>query len=202
VQEVSRRDEELKRAHERATGHRFIQAYNRRRSTRFAFREQRKPPAPDLVYATTRGRLVGVEVVTAYYDERDATTRWGPARGHHGGGWAGVDPDENLAAFINRVLADKCAKRYDVSGPCMLVVDARPPLTDERDIKRTVLPAIRVPTVVPYSEIYLGVDLPISLGNPSAHEGQYRIWQLYPSGRRGGAPVPGSGFPAPDESDD
>jgi len=187
----------LKSAHERAAGDRFIQAYNRRRGTRFTFREQRKPPAPDLVYATTRGRLLGVEVATAYYDEGDAKTRWGPARGRDGGVWAGVDPTENLAAFVSRLLAEKCAKSYEFSGPCILVVDARPPLTDERDIKRTVLPAISVPTAAPYSEIYLGVDLPISLRRPSAHEGQYRIWRLYPSGRRGGAPVPGSGFLVP-----
>ena len=192
---MSRRDEELKRAHERAAGDRFIHAYNRRHGTRFAFREQRE--APDLEYATSRGRLLGVEVATAYYDEGDAKTRWRPARGHDGGVWAGVDPDENLAAFTGRVLADKCAKSYSFSPPCILVIDARPPLTDERDIKRTVLPAIRVPTAVPYAEIYLGVALPISLGKPSAHEGQYRIWRLYPSGRRGGAPVPGSGFLVP-----
>jgi hypothetical protein len=136
-----------------------------------------------LVYATPRGRLLGVEVATAYYDEQDARTRWGPARGHEGGRWVGRDLDQGLARFINKVLADKCAKSYDFPAACILVIDARLPLTDEWDIRRTVLSAMRVPTALPYAEIYLA--------------GQYRIWRLYPSGRRGGAPVPGSGFPVP-----
>ena len=184
-------DEELKKRHERAAGDRFMAAYNRRHRTRFTFREQRE--APDLAYATRKGRLLGVEVVTAYYNEQDARVRWGRARGQHGGGWGGVNLDESLPTFINRVLADKCSKSYDFPAPCVLVIDARPPLTDEDDIKQSILPAVEVPAVVPYRAIYLGVDLPVSLAHPSAHEGQYRMWRLYPSrGRRTQFRVPSS----------
>jgi len=174
--------DDLKKRHERAAGDRFIEAYNRRYRTRFILREQRE--SPDLVYETRRGKLLGLEVATAYYDEEEAKMRWSLARGQDGGPWGGR-PDESLTQFINRVLADKCAKSYSFPGSCVLVIDACPRLTDEREIRGTVLPAISVPPVVPYGEIYLGVDLPISLAKPSGHEGQYRIWRLHPPGRRG-----------------
>lgn len=147
----------------------------------FAYRDiaGAEPPGPDLIARTDDGDI-GIEVVTAYYNDDDATARWSWARGDRSRtGSALIGPDEQLAAFVQIAADKKCAKTYDFDGPLWLLIDARPALSDECDIER-IATETRVAEHPPFSVIHLGVDLPISTGRPTAHEGHYWVWQLHP----------------------
>lgn len=142
-----------------------------------------KREAPDFECRDQASReTFGLEVVTAYYNEQIAKGEWDLARGKQESYSSGllVNPDIQLAEFVNKELSNKCQKQCDVSHPVVLVVDARPPLTSEEDILLSVLPAIQIPAQIPFQEIYLGVALPISTSESSPHEGQYWVWRLYP----------------------
>lgn len=175
-----RRDGELKKQHERAAGDRFMKAYSRRTRRQYRFAREGDDP-PDLVYVDGRGRELGVEMKTAYYDRNDAQAAWDVARGKRPTTrWTGRDIEVKLADFVTGLLCRLTQNVLDVPYPCLLVIDVRPPLTTERDLRRSVLPSIATPAWLPFSEAWLGVDLPIGVGRPSRYEGQYRIYRLHP----------------------
>jgi hypothetical protein len=65
--------------HERRIGEQLIEWYNQRRGTLFQF-VGRPGDAPDLIYEQNHRKL-GVEVVSAFYDDReDAKFQWLNAR--------------------------------------------------------------------------------------------------------------------------
>lgn len=172
-------NEDLKRQHEQAAAQRFLDWLKQNRGRSLVISS--KTEAPDFECTDgASGATVGLEVSTAYYDEHHAKGAWDLARGRTRQYASDVlqNPDEGLADSINNRLSDKCKKQYTVSFPVVLVVDSRPPLTDEQDVQDTILPAIRLPAQVPFQEIYLGVDIPI--GRSSPHGGQYWVWRVYP----------------------
>ena len=65
----------LKRQHEWAAGQRLVDWLNTQRGAAYEVKDQPPPPEPDLIIGDASG-TVGLEVVTAYYDEDDATLRW------------------------------------------------------------------------------------------------------------------------------
>ena len=166
-------DEHLKRQHERVAAKRFLDWLRQNSRRRLVISRERE--GPDFECRDQSGdKTLCLEIATSYYNEHEAKGAWDVARGKTQSYTSDVlrNPDEGLAEFINKQVDAKCGKQYDVDYPV---------LTTEKDILDTVLPAIRLPTQIPFQEIYLGVDLPISIGEPSRHEGQYWVWRLYPS---------------------
>ena len=173
----------LKRQHERAAGERLLAWLKSHRGSAYAIREQPDPPKPDLIIGN-EFETIGLEVVTAYYSEQEAAQRWQWAREEdHASGMSVVDPDGQLREFVEANIGTKCQKRYVSDGPIWLLVDSCPPLTTERHIDDFV-PSIRIPSRPPFAAIYLGVELPYSLGRPTVHEGSYWVWQIYPQTTR------------------
>ncbi len=175
-------DEQLKYQHEQAAAQRFLDWYRQNWERNLVIFQKREAPDFECMDQAS-GETFGLEVVTAYYDEQIAKGEWDLARGKQESYNSGllVNPDIQLAEFVNKELSDKCQKQYNVSYPVVLVVDASSPLTSEEDILLSVLPAIQLPAQIPFQEIYLGVALPISTGESSPHEGQYWVWPVYPS---------------------
>jgi len=160
----------LKRRHERAVGERFAVALGRQYGRQWTFVSQ--ADAPDLTYRDQAG-LVGVEVVSPYYDDDEAKARWAAARGEQIRGWGGlIDLPSKIADLVQK----KCQRLY--GSRVVLAIDFWSPLSTEPEIDDLVR-TLDLPQSGPFDEIWLGVDLPVSLTRPSAHEGQYRLWRLY-----------------------
>lgn len=125
----------LKRQHERAAGERLVAWLILQCGVTYDVRGQPQPPAPDLIIGDQSG-TIGVEVVTAYYGNEDATLRWAWARGSESrSGMGGIDLDSQLKDFVQSVLDAKCAKTYAFNGPVWFLIDACPALTTEGDIE-------------------------------------------------------------------
>ena len=133
------------------------------RNCRYRLVIAQKREAPDFECTNeTSGDIVGLEVVTTYYNEETAEGVWDLARGRTRSYTSDVllNPDEMLADFITKQISAKCQNQYDVDYPVFLVVDVRAPLTTEDDIVKTVLPRIPLPAGIPFRSIFLGLDLP------------------------------------------
>lgn len=156
-------NEHLKAGHEKATVDRFVKEYfNRKRNCNFSFKAQPDPPKPDLVYCDQEKReTIGIEVTDAYYSESDAKGTWDIARGktRHSSSAFHVNPDEQLAQFINNRIKTKCDKAYDFNHSIILLVVTGPALTENKqDFQGNILPHIKLPDHIPFSDIYLDVS--------------------------------------------
>src|ERR1044071_4473576 len=106
--------------HERCVGEQLIEWYNRQHGTSFQF-AGRPGDAPDFIYS--ENRKLGVEVVSAYYDDReDAKFHWLRARGRVDAPkeWEGKNFEQYLTDDITVKIADKCGKSYGIH--CLLAV--------------------------------------------------------------------------------
>ena len=162
----------IQEKHERWVGDRVIESYNSEHRTSFRFRG-RVGVAPDLEYREGN-RSLGVEVVTAYYDEaEDAKFKWLWARKRRDAPdkWFGRNFERRLVENINSALANKCRKSY---GPnCLLAVCVLPDLTFAEDME-SLLKGVRIPTTNPFEGIYLCGQFPAPIGSPA----EQRVWKL------------------------
>jgi hypothetical protein len=149
---VDRRShEELKRGHELAVAARFADFLE---SEGIILTDPRPGDhikrEPDVLYTGPTG-VLGVEVACADYDDEEARDTWEIARGHPersarlvqpgetvadtaARGRVLKDPDDSLAARLNRTLHNHASKTYSV--PTHLVLDAfgvHAPLTTDQD---------------------------------------------------------------------
>jgi hypothetical protein len=162
----------IQEKHERWVGDQVIQRYNADHGTSFQF-YGRPGVAPDLEYREGN-RSLGVEVVTAYYDDaEDAKFKWLTARKRPDapGKWSGKNFEQYLVEDINARLVDKCAKSY---GPnCVLAVCVLPRLTHAWEME-SLLKDIRVPAINPFDAIYLCGEFPAPIPTPA----ERRVWKL------------------------
>lgn len=162
---------DLKKQHERAVGDAFVRWYNSNKSASFVFQSLGADP-PDLVYQDGE-RMLPLEITTAYYDSTDARMRWGHARNdpRAPNEWSGVNPDQLLMADVGEILKKKCLGTHE--NGTVLVVQVYPAITTISDVDHRVK-SIPIPTIVPFSEIYLTGDFPTSSTSP----GGYYCWKL------------------------
>jgi hypothetical protein len=181
--------DEIQLQHERAVGDRLIDWLNQRDGSHFVY-SRRGKDAPDLVYTDTR--ILGVEIVDAYYDAADAKRQWKGARKAPDAPkrWSGADPDRRLLGDIEWQIRKKCRLAY---GPnCILVVSVRPAITSEITMKE-LLRDLQLPDKIPFIGVYLSGNFPIAFhvpwGRPGGRNaskltrpspGGLRIWQLWP----------------------
>jgi hypothetical protein len=138
--------------HERRTGYILIEWYNQRHGTLFQF-AGRPGNAPDLTYREKR--KLGVEVVSAYYDDcEDAKFQWLKARGRPDAAkeWEGKNFEQYLVDDISAKIADKCGKSYGLN--CLLAVYAYASLSFADDME-TIVNSVRVPAAHAFDGIYL-----------------------------------------------
>lgn len=176
----------LKKQHEQAIGHRFVNWYNKMHHTNFSLvRQADAGEAPDLEYTG----VLRIEVTAAYYDDGDAQIRWRRARRDPQAPSAWPIPrrdegkvnaiirhagfDNRLVEHINQALTKKC--RNDYGRACILVIDVRPPLTPVEDLD-ALIGDIKLPGQNPFTEIYLTGNFP---GGRSS-EGGYHVRRLWP----------------------
>ena len=119
------------------------------------------------------GQLVGIEVACAYYDGEEARDTWAIARGHPersrrlqqpgeslrdtvARSRVLMNPDQSLAAELNRTLHVHAAKTYSV--PTYLILDGYGPqhgaLTTDRDAP-TIFAGLVPPVPSPFVGIYV-----------------------------------------------
>src|SRR5438552_464567 len=110
--------DKVKEQHERAVADKFIDWYNTKYGTHFQY-ARRPDPAPDFIYCDGPHEM-DLEIVDAYYDQRDAVLLWKTARNVPGAptSWTGKEPDEALLDGINDAIAHKCLRDYGAS--CLL----------------------------------------------------------------------------------
>ena len=161
--------------HERAVGDAFIDWYNERMGTSYAY-NARGTDVPDLIYKDDSKELL-LEITVAYYDAGHATMLWQNARDLPGApdSWSTKSPDQKLVDSIGLALAKKSGKAYP-SG-CVLVVAIYPDLTAAEEFA-ALMPEIRVPDAHSFVEIYVGGLFPAS---SSGSVGGYSWWKLRPS---------------------
>jgi hypothetical protein len=144
--------DDTQKQHERAVGDTFIPAFNKKHGTEYVF-DQRGEEVPDLVYRY--GNLpLGLEIVSCYYDNDDASARWQIARNlpNAPSGWSGVDFNKALIANINTAIHEKCTKDYGAN--CLLVIYISPDITTFKTFQ-ALIPGIVIPQSHTFSGIYL-----------------------------------------------
>jgi len=132
---------------------------------------------PDVVYRIA-AQSVGIEVATAYHDEPQAKAEWQIARGilkpdNHGitkiGRWS--EPDQLIAAQVQRELEDKCAKDYSGVDSTWLCIEQRALLVDVSETSDLVA-HLKVPERHPFVRIYVGAYAHAGDG------GGFRVYEL------------------------
>ncbi len=145
--------------HERAVGNAFMDWYNERMGTSYAY-YARGTDAPDLIYKDGSKELL-LEIAVAYYDAGHATMLWQNARDFPiaPDSWSTKSPDQKLVDSVSLAIAKKSGKAYP-SG-CVLLVTIYPDLTAAEEFA-ALMPEIRVPDADSFAEIYVGGLFPAS----------------------------------------
>lgn len=165
----------IQEKHERAVGDAFMDWYNTRHGTTYAYHDRGANP-PDLIYRSGSQQIF-IEVTAAYYDAGHATMLWQDARGVPDAAdlWSSQSPDAKLIDSINLMLAKKSNKPYPPS--CILVLVLYPDLTTAEEFEE-LIPGVNVSTQHPFAEIYVGGMFPAS---SSGSLGGYVWWRLSPT---------------------
>ena len=107
--------------------------------------------------------LLGVEVATAYTDDKEATQEWKLARGEikvpHGTLvpiWGGTEPDKKMCACIQREIDEKCARKaYSGVDRVWLCVEQIPGISSDSDAVLECVKQLSVPTGHGFEKIFL-----------------------------------------------
>ncbi len=91
---------------------------------------------PDVLF-THQGKILGVEVATAYYDSQQARMEWQIARGIDKPSpktltsiWHGSDCDDIIYQRIQQEITDKCSRKYVGADLFWLCIEHRGFLSD------------------------------------------------------------------------
>lgn len=155
---------------ERLIASNFLSLYNRAKITDFYALRTGTPPEPDLICKDHNTRQeIGIEVVTAYYDEDHAKSVWEPARGNPETPHSLTRPDhiENrrVLAHALKKLRQKTKKNYTRPGKLLLLIQIYPWRLYLSDVLESV-EALRLPKSHRFDEIHLA--------------SQYEVYQLFP----------------------
>jgi hypothetical protein len=173
----------IQEKHERAVGDAFMDWYNKRNGTTYAYHErganayhERGANPQDLIYRSGSQQVL-LEVTVAYYDDSHATMLWQSARDVPNAPnlCSSGSPDAKLIDSINHRLAEKSLKRYPPG--CILVVGVYPDLTTAEEFEE-LIPGVNVSVQHPFAEIYVGGLFPAS---SSGSLGGYFWWRLSPT---------------------
>jgi len=126
---------------------------------------------PDAIYKS-EGKVIGIEVGTAYYDESDAKQEWTLARGDRAfpaegfelrAGGVIPDPDSLVCEKVQHEIDDKGDKRYVGADEIWLCVEQRAPLSDEASVASCVKQLV-IPGGHRFAKIYIVYLAPLSDG--------------------------------------
>lgn len=149
-------NDNLKKAHERAVGQRFIGPYNRRIGRNFRLVALRERPDLEFFDAESRETL-GVEVLTGYYSQEHARREWTDARGGRAGEEPQeiYEPDRQVVERVLKRIGEKLEDTFNYPHPLALVVDLGPTALTTVDDFTRITERLFFPFPPPYRGIYL-----------------------------------------------
>jgi hypothetical protein len=127
---------------------------------------------PDVIYRTASGQTIGIEVVTAYYEDSDAQDAaeiaageksLGPGEIRERSSGLLVEPDQMICERIQKELEKKCRKNYAGSDEKWLCINQDALLADAASVAECVK-NLAVPAKHGFARIYLTYTAPIHEG--------------------------------------
>lgn len=137
---------------------------------------------PDVIYREAGGQTIGIEVVTAYYEDADAKDTaqiaagenpLGPNEIRERSGGLLVNPDRTICERIQKELEKKCRKTYAGVNQKWLCINQDAALSDAVSVAECIK-SLRVPEMHEFTRIYL------SYIPPNYERGAYKVDQIYP----------------------
>jgi hypothetical protein len=135
---------------------------------------------PDVIYSL-HGRILGIEIATAYYDEAQATAEWQLARGISKFDSLGIakigswnEPDKLISAQVQREIDDKCSKSYSGVDTAWLCIEQHAPLAEVAETL-DLIARLRIRSENPFVKLYLGFYANAGDG------GGFRVYDLLPA---------------------
>jgi len=160
-----RRREEIRKGHEKAVADQLLDAL--RINADFERLGDPDKKEPDVI-CRQGDRILGIEVATAYYGDRDAKDEWEIAAGENplspeeirpGSVGIMVGPDNMICNRIQRELEDKCAKEYTGSDETWLCINISAALSDAESVAQCAK-ELKLPRAHRFARIYLTYTAP------------------------------------------
>lgn len=137
---------------------------------------------PDIIYRNRSEQTIGIEVVTAYYEDSDGQDAAEIAAGETplGSGEIRersrgllVEPDQLICEQIQKELEKKCRKSYAGADEIWLCINQDALLSDAASVAECVA-SVKIPAEHGFARIYLTYTAPVHEG------GKYTAVELHP----------------------
>lgn len=176
---MSTRDS-IKAAHERAVADQLLAALVVEAT--FVRHGEPNRSEPDVIYSKADGQIIGIEVVTAYYEDSDAKDAAEIAAGEkplcpgemrERSDGRLVEPDQKICERVQKELEKKCRKIYAGADEKWLCINQDALLSDAISVAECVR-NLKVPGKHEFARIYVTYTAPVHEG------GKYTPIQVYP----------------------